>query len=444
VTDFIVSASATGSSGTGSLANPFTPSQATVNGGPGVRMLFRAGTYLRTSKLFINTGGAAGNPLIWQPYGDGDVVFLDNAANTVHNGFIALPTTASGGSANYVTFDGRPATAGGSTGTFEFNGNNYNSNIAIQTQDRHHITIRDCFMHHCGANGVECDDADYVWLINNRVWCCGHPSRTDGSGLSINAHQSTDVFDSYDGWHNIIAFNIVTGSEGEPSDGNGFIWDSGSTNVAIEVGNTLVYGNILGYNGNRGLHIFRVKPVAGGKILVANNTCLNNGLDLLTDTLQAGFGREFSIDAGSDNTGAADYANNFAYAVNDTPGPSTTHFGSTPYGVTGTPTIRSYNNYYTGGKSVLPWTTVAAGTLPTSIATPNLRGAIPAINTAASQAHLSAPDPRILAAVLSPNSNSGLIDAGIDPATVPGLTANMLADMASYLAVDLLGHTRPR
>lgn len=445
--DKIVSSTAAGG-GTGSLASPYTEAEARALGGSN-RFLYRAGTYLLSLPKNVLVGGTGlGNETVWQPYGDGDVVFKDNSAPTTHQPFFKFlaATDTPSGTADWFIIDGRPYAGGGGNGRFEFDGNAYNSNMPFQIFSRQHLTFRNIYTHHVGGNGLfNATKSDYLTVVSNLIGPFGHPSRTTGSGWSMNASGVAYTPDAYDGFHNVCCFNVIVGGEGEPSDGNGFIWDNGGGASTIAVPSTLMYGNIAAYNGGRGFHILRVKPVTGGKILVLANTSLLNCLDLSSATMSGGSGAEFDIDGGSGADGEADFANNLAIAMASTAGPGAVNFGATPFRLVGSgAVIRSYNNRFNGGTTAGAWASVTAGALPTSVATLGLTGGYPAVDTADGQYHLRAPNPALLAPWLAPISSSVLKDAGIDPTTITGLNANMLSDLGVYYpGVDLVGHKRP-
>jgi hypothetical protein len=429
VTTFIVDSAAPGG-GTGSEANPFTLAEACAHMGPGTDLLFNDGTFLMSGPRNLTAGGSASQWCRFLARNPGGVIFKDNNVSTTHQPLFKLLPDSSGGACNYFECSG-----------FEFDGNNYNCNLAFQVQTgRHHVRFFNNYIHHIAGAPYGFERADYVTVAKNYIWLCGHPSRTDGSGISINAEGVDTFFDSYDGFHNILAWNVIAGCEGEPSDGNGIILDNGSSATEYVLGSTLVIGNIAYMNGNRAFHHFRIKPhaAASGVHLWIANTSYMNGLDTLTATASNGFLSEFSQDSGE-----AWWIGNYARAT-DTAG---VQGGTTPFrdAAPGTSRIHSYANRYTGGKTSAAWASLTSGSLPTSItdAQAALLGTLPTLNTANTQAHLDAPDPRTTALAFQIGSASVLRDAGTDPSTLSFLTANQLADLAPWLSRDLVGTARP-
>jgi hypothetical protein len=427
-TTFVVSPTAPGG-GTGSDANPFTLNEAIAHMGADTDLLFNAGTYLVTGPKNLTVGGSSVAHLCrFLARTPGTAIFKDNNGSSSHQPFFKLLPDSSGGACNYFVCQG-----------FEFDGNAYNSNMAFQVQTgRHHVQFLDNYLHHLGGNGYGFERADYVTVARNYIWLCGHPSRTDGSGISINSEGVDTFFDSYDGFHNILALNVIAGCEGEPSDGNGIILDNGSSATEFVLGSTLVVGNVAYMNGNRAFHHFRIKPhaAASGVHLWICNTSYMNGLDTLTASAGSGFLAEFSQDKGE-----AWWMNNYARATN----PAGVQGGTTAFrdAAVGTSRIHSYGNRYTGGKTSSKWSTLTSGTLPLGLTDANLTGPLPTIDTSAAQGHLLAPDPRTTFPVFVPQSISPLRDSGVDPLTLSFLTDNMKSDLAPYLGVDIAGSVRP-
>jgi hypothetical protein len=67
----------------------------------------------------------------------------------------------------------------------------------------------------------------------------------------------------------------------------------------------------------------------------------------------------------------------------------------------------------------------------------------PPVDATADNQHTAAPPPWELGDRLRPRADSSLIDGGVDPTSVPGLTAEMRSAMASHLSRDVAGAARP-
>jgi len=149
----------------------------------------------------------------------------------------------------------------------------------------HHITVRNCWAHHCGESGISLQDGDYRIIENN---VCNNNSalmKYCGSGISI---YGSYVYDDKPGFHNIIRNNISYNNMNDPkltlnTDGNGIIVDDlrntqlgnhmGAIDINYSGNETLVENNLCYGNGGAGIQLF-----VTNNITVRNNTCYNNQL----------------------------------------------------------------------------------------------------------------------------------------------------------------------
>lgn len=136
----------------------------------------------------------------------------------------------------------------------------------------------------CGSAGIATIQADYITCIGNKIHHIGMV-RGWGSGIALNTNIWADESPTF---HNLILNNIISGvydccgqnriddpgDDTDITDGNGIIYDrSAAGNISPPV---LIANNVIYMNGGRGILGFMA-----GNMWIINNTCYQNGLDLL-------------------------------------------------------------------------------------------------------------------------------------------------------------------
>ncbi|MBK1877645.1 right-handed parallel beta-helix repeat-containing protein [Pelagicoccus mobilis] len=127
----------------------------------------------------------------------------------------------------------------------------------------HHVIVRNCRIHHTAGGGIALARSDYVLIEANEVFETSYYSPWGESGISI--WESSNHDNRRDVYRTIVRNNVCYRNDnkvkfwmmGTYSDGNGIILDALRTNQDI-------LGD--GYD----------EPYSG-RILIANNTCFENG-----------------------------------------------------------------------------------------------------------------------------------------------------------------------
>jgi hypothetical protein len=443
ITTKIVDKDAAGG-GTGSLASPytFTEMRSLINGGSAgafanYEFLLNPGTFtLSATGTLTNGGSSSGVCTIKARYPGQTTLLAATGAATTRFQFFQL---TSGSNASYLTWDGLVF-----DGNFAAGGT---ANLGVQTTasaNLHHLTIQNCTFTGLQGNPVEFASCDYVRFIRNTVFACGKrqtgsdaPSSTS-SGCTINAKSAPFAFDAYQGFHNIIAYNIIAGQVGPTTDGNGIILDNGGAstggndgNGTYTIQNTLVIRNIVYGCGGRGFHNLRCAAPQGHWFI--NNLSFKNCLDKSMSFTTSGFGSEYDVFIG----GPTYFVNNVAV-----PWTGTSNYGSTAFRESAS-TILKPSNYVlfdnlkvTGGKNDNPMT-ATAGQVDT-ITSPGFIAA-PSYNPDTIGDPYLVPDPRTLGPAFDVLSTSVLRNVAIDPRSLAQMTAQMQADATPYLIIDLAG-----
>ena len=158
--------------------------------------------------------------------------------------------------------------------------------VGITVRNRcHHVTVKNCYVHDCGCNGISSRTSDYLTIEGNVVRGNARRSVWNCSGISIwHAIEK----DQEPGYHIIIRNNVAFENECElpfsplghenPTDGNGIIIDDfrytqvqfdgqkGGYKAAVLVENNLTFNN-----GGRGINIYESENVT-----IRNNTSFHN------------------------------------------------------------------------------------------------------------------------------------------------------------------------
>jgi parallel beta-helix repeat protein len=237
-------------------ANNSTPSAGTcINITPG--------TYPVSGKITINHGGNA-------PTAGGHVVYrstnllgarIQQQINSPHVFWIKPGT-------NFLIFDGleidgncNPATSTCDTGAYR---------NCIDGAGSHHLHAYNNRIHDCGQSGIQFNNSEWYWILNNEVYSNSYSAQNGvyGSGISIYhpravaSYTPSGLDDPAN--HIKINFNVVHGNRNVTpckvnSDGNGIIlddWRSTQSNGVNYTGHGQVWGNLAYRNGGSGIHAY--------------------------------------------------------------------------------------------------------------------------------------------------------------------------------------------
>ena len=400
-------------SGTSATA-PKTFTGAAAATQPGSVVCLLAGTYNLSSSFDPPTNGSASAWIVYKSYGDGAVNFVWKGAADASPMFRlgAVGTTFPSGP-SYLEFRGLNFDGGG------------NAADAFYCRGGHHLRFIGNSMSNTGGSGVGTRDCDYLTADHNTVYHNGYmPASTSvpqwygwTSGISFNSDQ---WFDTYPGFHNVIANNIVVGeydSSTNHTDGNGIILDLSNGSYSASTANTppaLIINNVVYGNGGRCIEAFVVT-----NFWIVNNTCYKNNLD-------ATLGNAASLTTNNSQNGY--FINNIAVAWGT---------GNPTYSEEGTNANISYHaNLYDG--SPLNFTPDASAQFvqadPLFVNPPVLTGG----------QYATALAPALLGPGLTVLATSPAIGAGIDPTTLPNLPAEIVNDLRTYCYTDINGKARPQ
>lgn len=398
---------------------------------PGHRICVMGGTYAETATFYPPRSGTPSAWIVYQVYGDApvNVVWTPTtlpcppAGNADCSMVNAIPPNGN----SYLEFRG-----------FTFYGRGL-AGDAFSCHNSHHLryignTIYD--VQGAGVGAVECD---YVVSDHNIVYHSGY-SGTIASWTSGISYNRIKAFDCNDGLHNVISNNIVVGQyDNSPyhSDGNGFILDIDSTPSACSqtaapyepaalISNNVAYGN-----GGRCAEAFAV----GFFWMMANNTCFKNNLD--------------NVNANQANSGSlTTYAANNGYFVNNVS--VSWQPSNPPYQQRLTNTnIQYFKNVSWGGPCYAdPSGADFCAPNPQFIKADPTFSAAPYFDPTATGQYSTAAPPFLLANGLTLQSWIPAYCQGVDPTTLPGVPAQVAADMKNpnnvyYIYTDLAGNPRP-
>lgn len=297
----------------------------------------------------------------------------------------------------------------------------------------HHITVRNCWAHHCGESGISLNDGDYRIVEYNITHDNSWLMPLCGSGISL---YGLIPFDDAPGYHSIvrgnISFNNDNGPETHKTDGNGIIiddfrniqeWHSAGAvkDINYTGKETLVENNVVFNNGGYGINVF-----LSNNVTVRNNTSFHN----LTRRDSSMWRGEINISCNKN----VKVINNIAVA-NSNPrmdgGDTDYNFFSHntaigAYGLTGDMFGAEYYFYNNITFDIDKPTS-------NSIQTSGVPGVLASIVNA--NGNLVATDPLFVAASIDPE----LADFSLSPES-PAINAGHATDFASH---DILGVARP-
>ena len=397
------------------VAHPKTLQGAANATVPGSVVCLEAGTYNRSSPFVPPQSGTAAQWIVYRAYGDGQVNFVWTGTYDA-SPMIQLGTSSTvfPNGPSYLEFRG-----------LNFDGNAYYAADGIYCRGGHHINLIGNHFSHLGSAGYGDKRCDYTNLIGNTVWDSGYvPVGTPvpqyygwSSGISLNSHQ---WYDTYSGFHSIVANNIISGEYDRSThhtDGNGIILDLSNGTYTPSTANTppaLIINNVIYGNGGD-----CIQPFIVTNYYVVNNACFKNNLD-------TSLGITGSVVTHSAHDGY--YINNIAYSYDP---------AYYTYGREGTLISNDYhyyNLYWNAGLSNLPqqaadhWINAD----PLFLSPPVL----------AVGGYVRAPDPQTIGNSFTLQAGSAARGYGIDATTVAGLPPQIVADMAPWFYTAINGTAR--
>ena len=413
-TDCTLYASPSGSSGN-SGTSPSAPKSfaaAAAASAPGSVVCLLGGTYNLSSSFNPPNSGSPSSWIVYKNYDATPVNFVWTGAADASAMFFF-----SGGS-----FPSNPA-------YLEFRGLNLNGsgNAAdgFFCRGSHHLRFINNSISDTGGSGIGSIDCDYLTADHNLINHNGYiPSSTANpqwyswtSAISFNSNQ---WFDSYAGFHNIIANNIIAGEVDQSSnhtDGNGIILDLSSGSYTPSTANTppaLIVNNVVYGNGGACIVAFVVT-----NFWMVNNTCYKNDLD----TSESNFGSFVPHDSHDGYI-----INNIAVAYTS---------GHPPYEQSGTVTnVQYFADLYFGSTNNFSYSDPSQFIQadPLFLNPPSL----------GANQFSSALAPSLLSNALSLLPLSPAYSRGIDPSSLSGLPAAIVSDLQKYIYTDVNGQPRPQ
>jgi len=349
------------------------------------------GTYNWSGSFYLPRNGTPNAWIVYKAYGGSpvNIVYTGSSSNWTaifHTGSNSFPNGRA-----YLEFNG-----------FIIDGRN-NAVDGFFIYGSHHLRILNNTIKNFGAAGIVAVNSDYLTAQNNMIHHVGYGEGWS-SGISFNSNQ---WFDSYAGFHNIVANNIISGSYDNSSyhtDGNGIIMDLGGNTPPVLIINNVVYGN-----GGRG-----IQALNNSNFWIVNNTSYSNGLD--TSDYFPGF---------ASNGGSNGYfINNISVPWNGRPA----------YALYGSNSNVAFSvDMYTGSNNFSNSQLVYGDP---QFVNP------PPFSTGSGQ-YATALAPWLLGDGLKLQAGSPARGRGIDPSTLPGLPTAIINDLRKYIYKDIIGNARP-
>jgi hypothetical protein len=246
---------------------------AAATAGPGSVICLAGGIYRLISSFVPPHSGTPSAWIIYRSYGEVPAKFVWTGPADASPMFKLGTGNFPAGPA-YVEFRGLQLDGGGKAGDGFF------------CRGGHHLRFVDNHISNTGGSGIGSIQCDYLTADHNIVYHNGFIPADAGknakyyswtSGISFNSNQ---WYDSYAGFHNIIANNIVAGEVDQSAhrtDGNGIILDLSNRTYKRASANTppaLVINNVVYGNGGRCMEAYVVT-----NFWFVNNTCYKNNLD---------------------------------------------------------------------------------------------------------------------------------------------------------------------
>ena len=366
------------------------------------------GTYSLASTFYPLHSGSANAWIVFTRYGSGVVDIAWTAgANASDKTMIHIYNAKFPGDPSYIEFKG-----------LTLDGRNIAEN-GFFCQGSHHLRYLQNTVINQGSSGIGSVLCDYQTADHNIVYHNGYHGGWS-SGISYNSSQ---WFDTYSGFHNIVSNNVVVGSydnSNNHTDGNGIIMDLSTRSYNPATANTppaLIVNNVVYGNGGRCIENYVVT-----NIWVVNNTCYDNGLDLSLGDIGS---------MTSNNSSNEYFINNIVQTWNNEP----------PFMVAGkikAHLVFRHNLVYGARNSGI----YDSNPRDFIMANPMFVNP-PAFNLTAGGQHALALKPALLGNGLHLRPNSLGIGVGIDPVSLVGDNSALKSDMSMYIYLDIMGNSRP-
>ena len=398
-------ASPTGTAGaTGS--SPTTPTSlagARTKSVAGSIVCLLAGTYGLSSTFYVSKSGTAGQPIVYRAYGGTALLRWTGSSPPAGS---AYPVVQVGSGTHDVEFH-----------ALTIDGSNRASTGMKCDIGVRRLVVRESTIKNTGSAGIVAKGCDYVTLVGNLISHTGYdPNVGWSSAITLNSDRWSDTAP---GFHNFVVGNVISGASDESSnhsEGHGVIVDRGYNGPSVLIANNVVFEN-----GGRCLDAY-----LSAHVWFVNNTCYKSALDLRHKAKLA------EITGKGASATDLHFVDNVAFAWT----------GKPPYGLLdGAAGGFSHNVEYGGTTSCVP-SSVLADPLQLRRADPFFASP-PPVDPTLDQQQRTALLPWNIGSRLTPQAASPLIDAGIDPRTVAGVTPELRAGMDRFLGTDIAGAVRP-
>ena len=387
-----------------SASSPKTFQGAANATSPGSVVCLLGGTYSLSSTFSPPNSGTPSSWIVYKAYGDSPVNFIYTGAP---NGQVMFRFNGGSFPSNPAYLEFRSLNLDGQSNALE----------GFFCEGSHHLRFIGNSVSNTGGAGVSTLRCDYITADHNLVNHNGYiPANASNlswwswtSGITYNSSQ---WFDNYSGFHNIISNNIITGEFDQSSnhtDGNGIILDLGGNTPPTLIVNNVVYGN-----GGR-----CIEPNKMQNFWVVNNTCYKNNLD----PSEPGF-----ASIGSNGASNGYILNNISYAVSS---------GFPAYGQEGgASNISYYANLLYGSSNDFTYSDPSQFIQgdPLFVNAPSLTQG----------GYSSALPPLQLGNGLTLLLNSPAYNRGIDPSTLSGIPSAIVSDLKQWIYTDINGKARPQ
>jgi serralysin len=371
---------------------------------PGSIVCLLGGTYNLSSTFYPPTSGSPSSWIVYKSYGNSPVNLVWTA------GAIAQPMFKFGNGsfpsgAAYLEFRG-----------LNLDGQN-NALDGYFCQGGHHLRFLSNSINNTGGSGVASVDCDYLTSDHNLI---NHNGYLYGWTSAI-SYNSTQWFDNYAGFHNIISNNIISGEfdgSSNHTDGNGIILDLSNGSYNYSSANTppaLILNNVVYGNGGRCIQANVVT-----NFWIVNNTCYKNNLDTSLGNVGSFTTQNSNNGYFINNIAVAGQSNNPSYDQESSN--ANIHYFADMY--FGAPNNFSYSD---------PSQLINANPLFLSAPLLSLGGYTNALLPSLLGTDLT------LVPLLSP-----ALGKGIDPSTLSGVPSAIVSDLKLYIYTDINGKTRPQ
>lgn len=396
-----------------SAGSPTTLSAGSSASVPGSVVCLKGGTYNLPTSFSPAHSGTAGNYITYIAYGDSPANLVWTGGS-VSGGWLVNMDSGGGywKGFSYLKFinlhlDGQQVARAGFGARYS-----------------HHLVFQGNFIENTTGSGIGMNQTDYITSNHNMIYHNGEGSTIASSATSGISYNVNCFFDTYTGFHQIIANNIVAADEDTlaNTDGNGIIMDTNCSGTQGVVANNnppaLVVNNVVYMNSGQCIANYTV-----ANIWTVNNSCYKNSLN--TDS---GFISYHAAEFG-DNASELDYyVNNIAYAWKAT----------TPPAFSSHRAIQAtyFKNMYIGGLDFTP-------NAPAQFFHTDPRyGGPPVLDPTADFQWRTAPDPATIGNAFTLQAGSPALKAGIDPSTIGGIPANIVTGLQTWTRTDINGRVR--